>query len=134
VIAHFPPYALRPSAFRFPALAALVGRASRGGQREATLACLVTARVCAGLLPPYEIALENLSYRADQARQWLGSIAIPASLRNLFAKVIEMAGSANGAGAGRALETLLSSELLSLDEGSRTELTRLVTELTTVNV
>jgi len=40
-----PPYALAPTSFRFPALAALAGRAPLGGQREVVLAAYVVARL-----------------------------------------------------------------------------------------
>ena len=81
-----PPYTLAAPAFAFRSLAALVGRAALGGPRETALATLIAARLAAGAAHPVALALPLRAARADAARIWLTSVALPAPVRAAIAQ------------------------------------------------
>ncbi len=85
------PYALIAPAFAFRALAALASRAALGGPRETALATLVAARLAAGAAPPGNLTLAPpvRAARADAARVWLTSVALPAPVRTAIAKLVD---------------------------------------------
>ena len=129
MIGQQPRFALEEPLFPFPALAAATGRATLGGPREITLACLMAARMAALLLRPYDIPSEALRERADKARHWVGTLSLPAAIRNATLKVVEATGSGGGEGdvdlTGAALDRLLSAAAATLDPASRDEMSRL---------
>src|SRR5262245_59136284 len=76
------PYALEPIAFPLPALATMAGRASLGGPREVALACFLVGRMVADMTADAApLTAEQRRQRAQGARHWLGSMAIPAPIR-----------------------------------------------------
>src|SRR5258706_15607543 len=77
-----PRYTLATPVFRFRALTTLSGRASLGGDRETLVACLQLGRLCAGLLPPYEMSREMMLERTENTKQWLSSLAVPTGVRS----------------------------------------------------
>lgn len=123
-----PPYALAPTQFPFPALAALAGRLPLGGGREVALAVLTVARLAVVLLPPDALPAEERQARAQGARVWLASLALPAPLRVPLARSID----ASAAGAGpmaTALRGLAAAAAGYLDGGAALEVDRLVRRL-----
>ncbi len=130
MIGQLPPFALATPTFRFRALASHAGRASLGGDREVALACFVSVRLIAGLLPPLAIGSVDSAARAAAARQWLASIAVPAPTRAAATAVFDAVGDNNFGTAGKALRMLIEAGKAQLDQASVSEMTQLVNEVT----
>jgi hypothetical protein len=129
VIGQQPRFALATPVFRFRALAAQSGRASLGGDRETLLACLQLGRLCAGILPPYELSREVAVERTENTKQWLSSIAVPSGIRSTAFGIF---GALNGFDRARcaiAFLDLVKAATPQLDEASRAELNALLNEL-----
>ena len=126
-----PRYSLEEPVFPFPALAAAAGRAALGGPREVTLACLLAARLATALVDNFDIAPEQHRERADRARQWSGTIAVPGDIRAMLMRVIELAGRSDRTAVGAALDDLTAAASGHLDEASRVELRVLARRLIT---
>jgi hypothetical protein len=129
VIGQPPRYTLATPVFRFRALAALSGRASLGGDRETLLACLQLARLCAGILPPYEMSRELVLERTENTKQWLSSLAVPSGVRSTAFGIF---GALNGLDRARcaiAFIDLVKAASAQLDESARAELNALLQEL-----
>jgi len=129
VIGQLPRYTLATPAFRFRALTALSGRASLGGDRETLVACLQLGRLCAGILPPYEMTRELVLERTESTKQWLSSLAIPSGIRSTAFGIF---GALNGFDRARcaiAFVDLVKAASAQLDEAARMELNALVAEL-----
>ena len=84
-----PPYALSTPRFRFRALAALVGRSALGGDREVALATLLAARLVVGAMPPQPLPQGVRITRANGARAWFASLALPTALRQSLARLVD---------------------------------------------
>ena len=119
-----PPYGLTSPAFRFRALAALAGRAPLGGPREVVLATYLVARLVDDCLPHRELTAAARVERSAAARGWLGSVALPATVRAPLTRLVDAtAGEVeNVAAALAAVMTALDGYL---DAASRVELDRL---------
>ncbi|HEY6089747.1 MAG TPA: hypothetical protein VD771_08155 [Gemmatimonadaceae bacterium] len=129
MIGQLPRYTLATPAFRFRSLTALSGRASLGGDRETLVACLQLGRLCAGILPPYEMTRELLLERTENTKQWLSSLAIPSGVRSTAFGIF---GALNGFDRARcaiAFVDLVKAASAQLDETARMELNALVAEL-----
>jgi hypothetical protein len=124
-----PPYAVRETPFRFPALAALAGRGQIGGDREVALAAFTTARLVNGLLPPNALPAPARAARATAARQWLSALALPSALRGPFAQLVEATGGEDPDQVHAALRAAIDAASRALDGPSRTELERLASEI-----
>jgi hypothetical protein len=129
VIGQLPPYALATPTFRLKALASHAGRASLGGDREIALACFLSARLVAGMLPPFSIPPAESSVRAAAAKQWLASLMIPASMRGAAVAAVDAVSEQDFRGAGKALELVIEAGRTHVDAASNTELTELLNEL-----
>ncbi len=118
-----PPFALARLRFRFPALAALVGRAALGGEREVAMACLVAARLAADAGASGQLVDAVRRQRATAARQWIASLALPAVTRVPLTRLIDA--SAEGGTALRAALTAAADAAAPyLDAAARGELER----------
>ena len=129
MIGQLPRYTLATPAFRFRALTALSGRASLGGDRETLVACLQLGRLCAGILPPYEMSRELTIERTEQTKQWLSALAAPSGIKST---VFGIFGALNGFDQARcaiAFVDLVKAASGQLDEAARAELNALVQEL-----
>ena len=128
MIASLPPYAVRPTQFRFPALAALAGRAAIGGQREVALATYMAARLADDLLPEHELEPAVREERAGAAKHWLSSVVLPAQVRPMLVRLVEASnvGRAAAAAAVRGVITVTASHL---DKAARSELDQLAEAL-----
>ena len=123
-----PPYALAPTSFRFPALAALAGRAPLGGQREVVLAAYVVARLAHDTLAERGVSPETRIDRAAHARTWLATLALPAPARAALQRSIE-ASAAESRAAAEAMTGVMKSIDTFLDPPSRMELGQLIAVL-----
>jgi hypothetical protein len=122
-------YTLATPVFRFRALTALSGRASLGGDRETLVACLQLGRLCAGILPPYEMSRELVVERTENTKQWLSSLAVPSGVRSTAFGIF---GALNGFDRARcaiAFLDLVKAASAQLDEAARAELNVLLQEL-----
>ena len=129
MLGQLPRFALTTPVFRFRSLAALSGRASLGGDRETVLACLQLARLCAGILPPYEISREQLVERTENTKQWLSSLAVPSGVRSTAFGIFGALNGLDRARCAEALMDLVKAASGQLDEASRAELNALLQEL-----
>ncbi len=93
----------------------------------------MAARLATALVDPFDIAPEQHRERADRARQWSGTLAVPGDVRAMLMRVIELVGRSDRAAVSAALDDLCAVSSTHLDEGSRAELRglsrRLATEL-----
>jgi hypothetical protein len=123
-----PPYALAATPFRFPALAALAGRAPLGGQREVALATYLAARLVQDTLPERGVSPATRTERAANARTWLSTLAVPSAVKPALAKLVESsAGTPDSAGQAVRMVTAVTENFL--DSGSRFELEQLAASL-----
>ena len=122
------PFGLEPIAFPFPALAALAGRLPHGGGREVALAALTCARLASGATGGDAFASPDRAARANAAKVWLASVALPAPIRVPFARCIDATpGSASAIAA--SLRALVAAATTYLDGSSIEELERLARQL-----
>jgi hypothetical protein len=129
VLGQLPRFALTTPVFRFRALTALSGRASLGGDRETLVACLQLGRLCAGILPPYELSREVVLERTENTKQWLSSLAIPSGVRSTAFGIFGALSGLDRARCAIAFTDLVKAASAQLDEASRAELNALVQEL-----
>lgn len=120
------PYSLEPTAFPFPALAGMSGRAPLGGPRELALACFLVARIVgdatsggAGLAPEQQRA------RAHGAKHWLGSASVPGPVRTALARLVDSSDGGDRKAMRAALDSVMTVTANQLDPGARLELGRL---------
>lgn len=123
------PFALTNAVFSLRALAIAAGRAPLGGPRESVLAALVVARLAAGALPAARLTPAQRAVRADHARTWLGTIAIPAVPRMTSARVVELSVTGDSAGLAAALAKVTDVTAPYLDRAARSELDSLSVRL-----
>ena len=119
------PYALATPAFRFKALALAAGRAPLGGPREAALAALIGARLTAGMIGPGVLAADVRAARAEAARGWLGTIAVPAVTKVAVARLIESTVRNDPAALVAAVAKVTDVTAPYLDRAARSELEQL---------
>jgi hypothetical protein len=129
VLGQLPRFALTTPVFRFRALATLSGRASLGGDRETLVACLQLGRLCAGILPPYELSREIVLERTENTKQWLSSLAIPSGIRSTAFGIFGALSGLDRARCAIAFTDLVKAASAQLDEASRAELNTLLQEL-----
>ena len=129
MLGQLPKFALATPSFRFRSLAAAAGRASLGGDRETLLACLQLGRLCAGMLPPYEMSRELTMERTENTKQWLSSLAVPSGIRSTAFGILGSLTGHDRARLAEAFEDLVKAAPPQLDEAARIELTHLIQEL-----
>jgi hypothetical protein len=128
VLASLPPYAVAPTEFRFPALAALAGRAALGGQREVALATYMAARLVDDLLPDHELDPMIRGERAAAAKNWLATVTLPAPVRPTLVRLVE-ASTAGRTTSAAAVRGVIAATANQLDKPARLELERLAEAL-----
>jgi hypothetical protein len=131
VLPPLPPYALATPRFRFRALAALAGRAALGGEREVALATLLAARLVVGALPPQPLPQAVRATRANGARAWLASLALPAVLRQTFARLVDATTEVDREMLEPALRAVIDLTSSQLDAGALAELQEVLRLVTT---
>ena len=100
-----------------------------GGDRETLLACLQLGRLCAGMLPPYELPRELTLERAESTKQWLSSLAVPSGIRSTAFGILGGLTGHDRARLAEAFEDLVKAAPAQLDEAAMIELTHLIQEL-----
>jgi len=123
------PYALATPVFAFRALAALAGRAPLGGPRETAISTLIAARLVAGVIEPFPLLQPLRKARADAARVWLTSVALPATTRTAVLKLIDATSGEDRRVVAQALAKVTDVTAPHLDRGARSELERLAARL-----
>lgn len=123
-----PPYALAPTAFRFPALAALAGRAPLGGPREVAMAAYLAARMAHDVLPERGLVQSVRKERAQTGRNWLSTVTLPASIRPSLARLVDASGGDRRQTAD-AVRAVLAAAADLLDARARGELEQLAATL-----
>ena len=120
------PYALEPTTFPLPALAAMAGRAPLGGPREIALACLLIGRLVADVVSGQSLLTEEQRRtRARNARRWLGTAAVPPPVRAALARLADAAAEGDSKALQEAMEGVMAVTANLLDPGPRLELGRL---------
>jgi hypothetical protein len=119
-----PPYAVPPTELRFPALAALAGRAPLGGDREVVLAVYLAARLAHDCQSGAGLSDAARAERGATAKTWMSTFAIPAGVRPAIARVIDSA-AGDAASISDDLRALVGSARVYLDIQSQAELERL---------
>lgn len=127
LVAH-PPYALSPTTFRFPALAALAGRAPLGGHREVAIAAYLAARLADDALPERGLPRSTRAERASRAKAWLSTLALPAAVRPALARLLEASGGESIA-VSPAIRNVMAVTTDFLDTSVRQELDELARSL-----
>ena len=123
----------QPLAFRtlpFRALASLAARSPMGGEREVVLGCFMAARLIAFAAHETDTRAasdESRSHRAAAARTWFAGLALPATLRTLFAKLVDATAGNDRAEMARLLSAMNEAVGPLLDEPAHAELERLAT-------
>lgn len=126
--AHVPraPYALAPNSFPFPALAMLAGRAALGGPREVALACFLVGRIVVEATEsPGALSSQQRRVRAQGAKHWLGSAAIPTPLRLALSRLADSSSGDDQSAIKAALASVMTVTANQLDSAARLELQRL---------
>jgi hypothetical protein len=129
VLGQLPRFALATPVFRFRSLAAAAGRAALGGDRETLIGCLQLGRLCAGILPPYELSREITFERTENTKQWLASLALPSGIRSTAFGIIGALTGHDRARCALAFDDLVKAAFVQLDEPSKAELNALIHEL-----
>ena len=89
----------------------------------------MAARLGSALVEPFGITPESHRERADRARTWSATLAVPGEVRAMLMRVIELTGRSDCPAAGAALDDLTSAALPHLDEPSRAELRTIARKL-----
>jgi uncharacterized protein (DUF2267 family) len=112
--------------FPFPALAIMAGRAPLGGPREIVLACFLVARMVSDATQTSAVLSPNQkNTRAQGARHWLGSAAIPTQVRSALSRLAESTGGEDRGAIKAALDSVMTVTANHLDSRARLELGRL---------
>ena len=127
----FPPFAVPPIRFPFRALAARVGRAPLGGEREVAMAALMVARLACDAIGSRAMEVKRREERATAAKSWLASIAVPARARPALVRALEATGR-DSAAVAAAIDEVVTAAAPWLNEASLAEL-RAVTAAPFVN-
>lgn len=83
------PYTLATPAFTLRALAVAAGRSPLGGARESLLALLIGARLAAAAVAGSALTPPQRRLRAEHARNWLGTVALPPVPKVAAARLID---------------------------------------------
>ena len=123
------PSALAAPVFPFRSLALLAGRAPLGGPREIALATFVAARLAASTAVPAPLDGAVRARRAEAARQWIGSVALPPGVRAAFLRLAACTGEENVPATHAAMAKVMELTAATLDRSARAELDRLLARL-----
>ena len=118
------PYALEPTAFPFPALAALAGRAPLGGPREVALGCFVVARIVSRAAVD-GLSAEQRRERVQGVKHWLGAAALAVPVKQVLMRAADASVADEREGLKSALDSVMTVTANQLDPAARLELGRL---------
>jgi hypothetical protein len=105
----------------------LAGRAPLGGPREIALACLLVGRIVVDAMSVNGglLSIEQKRQRAQAARHWLGSVAIPMPVRAALSRLAEASCQDDRGAIRMALDSVMAVTAGHLDPSARLELGRL---------
>ena len=108
-----PPYSLEPVTFPLPALADAAAAAPLGGDREMALGSFLVARLMLATMPPTQLPTLERATRAERARHWLSTLAMPQPARMALLRAADasVAGGRDAAAALRELAQMLMGHL-----------------------
>ena len=124
-----PRYALAAPTFPFRALAALAGHAPLGGARETALATLIAARLAAGVVLPLVLDNPMRLARAEAARLWMTSVALPTPVRTAIVRLVDATAADDVRTVITAIRKVIDVTAPYLDKEARFELERLAVRL-----
>ena len=119
------PYALAPTPFPFPALAALAGHAPLGGPRETALACFMVARIVGDSFGDEPLGADQKRARIQGVKHWLGAAALSTPSRSALTRLAECAISGDREATRTAMDSVIAVTANQLDQPARLELGRL---------
>jgi hypothetical protein len=119
-----------PTRFPFPALAARAAGGAIGGAREAALAALLVCRLARDAQGTQPLDAGIRSERAQQARQWLGTLALPLPVRAAASRCAEASALGDRGALASALVQLATVAGDTLGDEALAEIRRLVTNIT----
>lgn len=119
-----PPFALAAPGFPLRSLAALAARAALGGPREVLLAAMQAARMVEGAAGHHPLPESLRKARANAARSWLASLALPPAARQVIARAIDGSAGPDRAALALAWEAVVSLVAPGADLAARAELRR----------
>lgn len=123
------PFALAPTRFPVPGLAAAAARAPLGGAREALLGTLLVARLATGLGQPHPLPVEVRRVRAAGAKSWLTALAVPTKMRSVLQRAIGASAEEDPQAMAEALDAVTDITAPHLDRAARSDLERLTAAL-----
>lgn len=104
----------------------MAGRAPLGGPREIALACLLVGRIVVDAMSTNGmLSIEQKRHRAQGARHWLGSVAIPTQVRAALSRLADATCQDDRSAMRAALDSVMSVTAGQLDSTARLELGRL---------
>ncbi len=108
-----PPYALEHVEFPFPALAGAASHPLSANDRDMTIATLMVARLMVSILPPVNLPAPERHPRAERAKPWLMTLAMPQPARMALLRAIDASAGApvEAAAALRELMQVLGGHL-----------------------
>lgn len=120
------PYALDPTAFPFPALATLAGRAALGGPREIVLGCFLVARVAVdATVVNGPLTGDQKRVRAKHVADWLSATTIPGGVKGALVRLAEATAAEDRGAMSAAVDSVMTVTASHLDPSARLELGRL---------
>jgi hypothetical protein len=124
-----PSFAVAEPHFAFRALAQAAARAPLGGAREGLLATLVAARLARASAGPEALSLAQRAERAAAARQWLGALSLPSTLRLALLQLLEATADSDPVVLRAALGKVTDVTAPHLDRKARSEIDLLSRQL-----
>jgi hypothetical protein len=121
-----PRYSLPQQEFPFRALAGLASRAAIGATRDVALATFIAARLAAGAIGANRISVHGRETRANGARNLLLALALPASTRGTYMKLVDSTATDDIEFISTTFASVIEVADPHLDQASRLELGRLV--------
>ncbi|MDX2183946.1 MAG: hypothetical protein SFW08_08180 [Gemmatimonadaceae bacterium] len=119
-----------PPRFAFPALAARAAGGAIGGARESAMAVLLICRLARDAQREPSLELGLRAERAQHARQWLGTLALPLPVRAAAGRCAEATAIADPSALATALQQLADVTGDTLGDDAVAEIRRLVTNIT----
>jgi hypothetical protein len=104
----------------------MAGRAALGGPREIAIACFLVARIAGDAISTSPILSgDQHRSRAQGAKHWLGSAAIPAAIKTALVRLADATAGEDRNAIKAALDSVMTVTANQLDSGARLELGRL---------
>lgn len=103
----------------------MAGRAPLGGPREIVLACFLVSRLVMDAVKGGVLTTDQRESRAQSAKHWLGSAAIPGQVKSALTRLAEATATGDRSAVKTALDSVMTVTANHLDSAARLELGRL---------